>query len=208
MVSITDVAGGNLYLSTAGRNWATAHALTSSDTSRQTTSSGLVQVNPGGDTYIYRGVYIFDTSSVPAGSTVTSLILQVYAAGKYTAPVGAKSDLVVCYNVAHPSSLAVGEFDWSYYDGKAAGAKAWIDITAGVYNDISLDVAAMNCGGTTTYALLSYADYINASTTDDGNYYGIGIQGPVAANPPKLVVLYTPKKSGNNAFAVRGSRAW
>lgn len=191
----------------ASTAWSSAYngynltAYYTSDTADLYTGVGAASGN--NDSYIYRAALPFDLSTVPAGATITAVVLRLYVASK-TATASGGTIFVVPSTQASMTSLATSDF------GLLAGSTTYNDtqptfasLTTGAYNEITLNaaaIAAMTPGGNFKLALRTSWDKTNTSPgTPPSGYYEsrmIFNASEAASNKPELVINYTAPTGG------------
>jgi len=137
---------------------------------------------------IYRAAMVFDTSSIPSGSTINSAVMSIYPTGGTRSGAG-YSGTIVSFT-GSPTTIAVADYD--NYGTTSGGAALESTLTAGAYRDITLNATGytyLTLGGTSLLGLRSSGD-IN-STVPSGIDSRMSAQGTGGANPPKIVFDYT-----------------
>ena len=123
---------------------------------------------------IERGFLFFDTSAIPAGATITSAILYLYAPYK-----SVTTDFNVVIQDGQPnyphSPLINGDYYYANYRNNG-GQKAISDFTLNSYNAITLNsngLAWINKGGITKICLRSSQDIAKTAPTDTTSWIDI-----------------------------------
>jgi len=135
----------------------------------------IAQVFNGIHNYaIERGFLFFDTSAIPAGATITSAILYLYAPYK-----SVTTDFNVVIQDGQPnyphSPLINGDYYYANYRNNG-GQKAISDFTLNSYNAITLNsngLAWINKGGITKICLRSSQDIAKTAPTDTTSWINI-----------------------------------
>jgi hypothetical protein len=173
-----------------GRNaaWATARGLATGTS----VSDGFIGAELTGGNYdIYRGFFQFDLSAL-AGSTIAAADFKIYLDSKDTS-----SDFSIAtqaHTVADATNLTTAEFDALTVDTPteySARSAVVSSLSTGAYLTLSLNgtaLAAMT-GNYFKIACRSTADVDNSSPAARSYF---GYQTDAQANPPQLVVTYTP----------------
>jgi len=145
------------------------------------------------DYMIGRGFFIYDTSSIDSGDSISSEIVSFAGNGQKRDDYGTKIAHIVVSSPASNTTLVVGDFDQVTFS--SLGSKtlsSWV-VTDGVYNDITLTNAVVK-GGITKLGLILDDDLNNTPPTVDGNRVFVGSY--MADNlgdtkDPKLVVEHS-----------------
>ena len=197
-VESTSVDGyvGRLWV--AGESFATLRGAatgTAADDLAATGAEPYASHDSGNNTYaIKRTYYLFDTSSLGAGSTISAAVLSIYTTG------GASTDAtsIGIIQTAPASNTALTTAD--YNDVTLTFVSTTILITslsAGGYNDFTLDATGRSAvsvtgiskfGATTALDVNNSAPSSNATNKVDVSSYA---DATGTANDPKLVVTYT-----------------
>jgi hypothetical protein len=144
---------------------------------------------------VYRQFLKFDTSTIPAGSTINQVNLQMVC----VADGSTESDFdvqIVKQNWSAQDPIAAGNMD-AAYDACLAGTldQVWRN-TAGiaintVYTSPNLDTTWVVASGNTYYSLRSSLDFNNVVPTANNYIQTASANHGTAAYRPKLVVDYT-----------------
>jgi hypothetical protein len=148
-------------------------------------------------TWIYRAIYLFDTSAIGAGKTISSATLSIYGAGSKTNTLGgAPAFHVVASNPAANNTLA--NSDYATFSFTSFASKAFSSWDESGYNDYSLNalgIASLNLTGISKFGVIfdwDLNDNFGGSWASGGD-----LKAPVffadqigTANDPKLVINY------------------
>jgi len=146
----------------------------------------------GGTWVIGRGLLYFDTSVVPAGSTVTSAKHILYCYDVFNAGTNTNTYIIKGTGAAPHSPVENADFDRTLYSG-VVSTTARASITVSQYNDFTIsDLTYIIVGGTTRGVIWAGDDYGNNDphVVGDDVVYGSGLSGRSAENPPKLSITY------------------
>jgi len=132
---------------------------------------------------------LFDTSSIPAGATITSATLELYVTSKAGAAV---SHVVIATSPASNTAIVAGDYDGvtltAISDTIASSA-----ITTTAYNTWTLsDLTKITKGGITKIGLALLEDVNDSAPSwSSGQETYIVVQSADGANAPKLTVDYS-----------------
>jgi len=138
-----------------------------------------------------RGVFLFDTSTIGSGETITSITLSLYGISKDTT-LGATDLDVVSSAPASNTALAAGDYD--SLGTSVYGSISSAGFTTSAYNDITLSAGVTKAGITKLGTRLAW-DTDNAAPT-----WSSGVKTSLRAyyadqtgttNDPKLTVIYS-----------------
>ena len=140
-----------------------------------------------GSTYYYYRSYLKFSSDIPAGSTITSIVLSVYGkSGVYNQPI------ICAVSSTFADTPTVADFG-----NKGTTSFGTVKIVANQYNNITLNAAGLSyftTPGDTKIFLMVYGAAFSHGTvrsyTDIGYIYYS--EYPGTDRDPKLVVTYTP----------------
>lgn len=145
--------------------------------------------------YIYRGMFIFDTSPIPAGDIISAAKLRLYI----TAVPGSDNfDVNLQHAGAHPADPVVaGDYDKSFYAGAGMSAigRAAVVAAIGSYLEMPFNSTGLTWitkAGTTRLCVRIATEIAGQQPAADERWQ---YQGPLQANPPKLVVTYSSPSS-------------
>lgn len=139
---------------------------------------------------IYRSPMIFDTSTIPSGSTVSSAVMSITPSGTTRSGDGSSATIVSFTGSA--TTLANADYDVAKWGTTSGGAALLSTLTSGAYRDITLNatgIGYLTLGGSSKLGLRDSGDI--ASTVPGGINARLSAQGTGGAAPPKLVITYT-----------------
>jgi len=120
--------------------------------------------DPGEPDYaIYRSALFFDTSDIPEGAIITKATLKIHDTGAPYTYIETAFNIIV-QTISFEKPIFAGDYDKTKYSGNL-GSISTDDISEGVYNDIELDVSAINKGGETKLGLRSSKDIDGVAPT-------------------------------------------
>ena len=198
------------YTSNTNRSWATQHDAAASE---------VVLDNPGGETLIagigvgnaantfrnlIRSFFLFDTSSLPDGATITSATISIYGTNKdATNDVPAPDIGLVATTPASDTAIATGDYDQQGTTllSNTISYNSWS--TTG-YNTFTLNASGLSAISKTGITKLGFrieSDRTNTAPTGDIFYSGVKrVFGYFYTNnasvDPKLEITYTVPASG------------
>jgi len=145
-----------------------------------------------GFSYIFRSIVVFDTTTIPATATTSSIVLSLYtpADGKFSG-LGEQGIYVVDCTPTNPALLVATDYQATTFTEFASVSFA--GITGDAYTNITLPASALTLAGTTSLMLVLEDDYNNALSHELAvGQSGININTTEAtSNPPYLTVTYT-----------------
>jgi hypothetical protein len=146
-----------------------------------------------------RGIFLFNTAAIGAGSVVSAATFSVWGIGKRNA-IGS-SDFVLVASTP-TTNTAVGWPDYGFLGSTSFGAitHANFDATDTVYSNLTINgsgITDINITGITKYGSKfewDRAGTFSGSWSADSSYYQINMAENASgtAKAPKLVVTYTP----------------
>lgn len=176
----------------------TAHNNAVGDAVDDTSPTVIVgQYYSGSDFTIYRGILVFDTSSIPGGATVINAKMRFVVEGAFgtTAPTILQTQVQ-----AITPPLAVADYDVTNYTTVVGQS---VQPTTGSTLEIQVsDLTLIQVGGTTTLSLRTQRDV--ATTAPSGAEY-ISIRSsdyPQASSRPTLTVTYQVSTSDRTDFVI------
>lgn len=149
---------------------------------------------------ISRGYLTFNTSSIPAGSTISAATLQVYVTAKDNL-VNDGNDAVI---VTQPNAI------WTAWSGSGSNALDITSITTSAYNTFTLNsggYAMLTLGGTSVLGLQEGHDTISSmvtSTTQGNSITYSTSEETGTAQDPTLSITYT-EPPVNRTIYLRGN---
>ena len=145
-------------------------------------------------------VYLFDTSTMGANTTITAATMSIwFTTGGSKNNADSISSTIVETAPASNTSLAVGDFSSRIFtDLGSITFAAW---TAGQYNDTALNATGLtkiSKTGITKLGLTTSIDVSNTAPTGSNQLSDLAFADITGtANDPKLVVTYTLPTTGN-----------
>lgn len=141
-----------------------------------------------------RGYFMFDTSAIGVGSTISAAVVQLYITTLTTpsdADATKRAVHVAAATNASASSLATT--DYSLVGSTSFANIAFASLATSAYNDWTLSaggISNISKSGISKFSFQSGADIVNSAptTTGSGDEYTIRAQGHNDANKPKLVI--------------------
>jgi len=191
---------GRVFRTGAAQTWATivAGAGTGNDYTTTNSNAALTQADTTSNTFKFlsRGIFLFDTSSIPDTDEISSATLSFYIGSKSTAvPVSVN---VVSSSPASDSALANGDYS-NLGSTKFSSAVTVSGITTGAYIDFSLNasgVANIDKTGISKFGLRLEEDIDGSAPTWSSNDLGgVNVQYSETtgiSQDPKLVVVHAP----------------
>lgn len=143
----------------------------------------------GGSYLIMRAPLIFDTSTVPSGSTVSSAVYSITPTGSTRSGDGSSATIVSFTGSA--SAITVNDFDKTKWGTTSGGATAMSSLTSGAYRDITLNatgIGYLTLGGTSKIGLRDSGDIAGNVPSGLGARLASSEGGGF---PSKLVITYT-----------------
>ena len=136
---------------------------------------------------IYRGFLYFDTSSIPAGATITSVILGLYVKNDFS---DTDFDVVIQDGQPdHPESpLVYGDYNKNYYSGNH-GQVSTVGISIAGYTNITVDPTIVTKEGITKLCIRSSRD-ISSITPTGAELLEIYTSNGGEDKKPILIVTY------------------
>lgn len=157
-------------------------------------------------TNFFRGLFSFDTSSLPAGAVVTDATIAISGTGISTTNALGTADLHIA-GASGLSGTSISSSDYASIDRVSFGSITAADFftTAGAYNIIGLNasgIANINVGGVSNFSAQLSWDILNNFT---GTWASLAktrfvLGGAPDASPPKLMVYYTMSATPTNLF--------
>lgn len=176
--------------------WDDAHDAAAGDSVEKDPSSGVIQCSYNGSNYqISRGFFLFDTSALPDGATISSAVLSLCSTGDgaYLNQDTTSLD-IVSSNPAADNNLVTGDFD-------QVGSTSFGNITLaswttsdGTYNDITLNasgIAAISKTGITKLGCRIKKDLDDSAVSGRNELYFYFSGSYLTDKDPKLVITYT-----------------
>jgi len=159
---------------------------------------------------IYRSFVIFDTSSIPSTSTISSAVISLYCAGDSSAT---DFDVVLRNGQdTYPHNpLSLDDFNKTFYSGDG-GSFNTLGIVTDSYTDLTLNETGKGwikkgVDAKTKLALISSRDI--SATENSGSEYVFFYSDEHANYKPKLTVVYSPNATltvtTNNVSNINGT---
>ena len=172
------------------------------DTSTQT----CMAINGTGTTNQFgamkRGIFLFDTSSLGAGATISAATFSLYVTAvtdNLSQSVGITSSNPAANNTLANSDFAVANFGSTRFATDIAISA----ITTSAYNVWTLNangIANISLTGISKFATRGSGDIDNTAPTWANLACNVTAQWAGEANKPRLVVTYTPASGGAALF--------
>jgi hypothetical protein len=160
----------------------------------------------GGNWYLSRSIYMFDTSSLGSGATISAATLSLYGLGSVSNANSVSFSFVGC-NPASTSSIAVGDYSAGItlnspteYNTRFAFS-SW---STSAYNDISFNangISAIAKTGISKFMTRSSLDIDNSAPTDFNIIDAYYADQTGTSQDPKLVITYSSSSANPNFFA-------
>lgn len=182
-------------VSNSNSNWSTCRGATDgNETFVDSASINPIWTQYNGVTYkIKRGFFLFDTSSLGAGATISSAVISF--AGTGTAETNDFTDTFHIVSSSPASNTTLDNADFDQVGSTSFGSMNvgdWAQ-SLNTYNNITLNasgIAAINKTGITKFATRTGLD-LNNTTPGGAGITAIECKGSGVSNMPKLVITYT-----------------
>lgn len=193
-------------------NWATVRGATDGTGVQKDPNSAVVEARIGaGNYYISRGFFLFDTSALTSGATISSAVLSLCstADGAY-ANQDTTSLQIVSSTPAANNNLVVGDYDQVGTTSFGSINLASWTTTNGTYNNITLNasgIAAISKTGVTKLGCVIGRDFSNQAPTGINQLYFYFSGQSGTSKDPKLVITYsvdTPMTASQGSFTLTG----
>lgn len=154
--------------------------------------------NSGQWKYLLRSYFLFDTSSLGAGATITAATFDFYANSK-TEGIASQSIVLVGSTPASNTALTTNDYDQT---GSTAysSTKTVASVTTSAYNSLTLNatgLAAIDKTGITKLACRCESDRANSEPTWASNTTTtINADYAEGTNKPRLTITYTSAGGG------------
>lgn len=190
-------------------NWTTIrNAATGATATKDPTSSVIESRISGGNYYIERGAFLFDTSALTSGATISavSLFLCSTADGAY-ANQDTTTLEIVSSNPAANNNLTTADYDQfgtTSFSSKALSA--WTT-SNGTYNEFVLNasgIAAISKTGVTKLGVVIGRDFNNQAPTGINQVYMYFSGESGTTKDPKLVITYSVPAGPASVKTVNG----
>lgn len=172
-----------------------------------TSTQPCMQINATGTTDQFgamkRGVFLFDTSTLGVGATISAATFSLYVTAKtdnLSQSVGITSSSPAANNTLANSDFAVANFGGTRF----ATDKTIASISTSAYADWALNasgIAAISLTGITKFGVRGSSDIDNSAPTWASSVSAnVTAHWAGEANKPKLVVTFTPASTGDYAY--------
>jgi hypothetical protein len=185
---------------TSGRaTWADAHDAADSDIIGTTNLSTVCVRSTLAGTYaIGRSFFLFDTSALGSGATVTAATLSLASEAASNTSADSTTVEIVSATPASNTSLSTADYDQigsTSFASMTFGASGTWSGVDGAYNDFTLNasgLANISVTGISKFAARAGIDLSNTAATgiNENRCYYADTAGN--ASDPKLVITYTP----------------
>lgn len=148
----------------------------------------------GGSYLIMRAPLIFDTSSIPSGSSISSAIYSIFPTGVTRSGDGSSATIVSF--TGSTSAITVNDYDKAKWGTTSGGATLLSAMSAGAYRDITLNatgIGYLTLGGVSGIGLRDSGDI---NSTVPGGINARLASSESAGNPSKLTITYTAPVGG------------
>ncbi len=174
-------------------SWATCRTKTTTDTTDHASASGeTVEASlASGKYYNLKSQYLWDTSSIGAGSTITSATASFFGTGTNNNSQSTYVALVVITTASNtgPSSADADPTNWSTTKQNQINIASW---STSAYNDYgSIDITKILKTSITKFGLQSGCDIDNVAPTVYNSTNTFWADQTGTTNDPKLVVNFT-----------------
>lgn len=217
---------GVVQRGSVSETWATikAGAGNAHDNTVASNDAAYLVANPGvADRWakISRGIFLFDTSAMGSGATVTAAVMSLYIYDKNQTATGTSAFDIYASTPASTSALADADFTQVGSTSQTGAATTYASVTVGAYWDNTFNATGRGNVSTTGISKFGCREVnfdVGAGTptwSADPALAGISCrQSEYAAttNDPKLVVTYTPAGPAGvktiNDIAVAPIKTW
>ena len=204
----TTTVDGYVYRQTS-ENWATiiAGAGTHVNDSFATGNFAAISSDAGSNLWfrLFRSVFLFDTSALLAGATVSAAVMSVYVNARSDALAISPTTDVYASTPASNTSLAAADYGQIGSTSQTGAATAYANITNNAYNDFTFNatgIGNVNKTGISKFGIRNANYDVAASAPTWSSELTSAVGGMFAdsagtANDPKLVITYTlPANTG------------
>jgi len=188
---------------TASTSWSTIRDATTGTANSSNTEANLTCSKDGSNYNITRLFFPFDTSSLPAGATITAATLSLYESIVNTVSHAENQSIVIVESTqAAGDALVNNDYD-NFNTTELATRLALADVIVDDYNDFALNAAGLamiNKTGYTKFCVRLSKDFDNSAPTTswDTIYFHTADKGTTYR--PRLVITYTLAGVGGYAF--------
>lgn len=147
---------------------------------------------------LYRSYYLFDTSSLGSGATISTAVFSVYVTA-IDNDFGGNMDLITT-TPASNTALAAADYDQVGTTLQATSI-AIVSLSTSAYNDWTLNATGL--GNVSKTSITKFGARMSQDTVNSPPTWSASVDGGVTANysdvgsnKPKLVVTYTPAFGG------------
>lgn len=174
-------------------NWATVrNGVTGTSANDNAAEDRAFQTHfTGGNYFVQRGFFLFNTASIPDADTVSSATFSLFT-GSTGIQTGGGGDVdIVSSSPASNTAIVTADFD--QVGSVSFATAALTSLSAGAYNDFSLDangVANVSKTGVSKFGVRGSKDLDNVAPTGESGWFVYYADQSGTTNDPKLVVVH------------------
>lgn len=195
-------------LNASGSGWSTLRNATGTAVNDTSVTIPIGYLRTSGTTpnLMIRGAFLFDTSSIADGDTISSATFSLYINQIINASAhGGLSVAITDITTASATALANADYDISNFGSRVASDVAFTGYTAGQYYDHTVtDLSIISKTSTSNFGTLTAEEFDNnepiESSSTTATVIALSADQTGTANDPKLVVehsaggpIFTPK---------------
>lgn len=139
---------------------------------------------------VNRAFMAFNTSTIPVGSEIISVVLKLYLSSVTRVGMSSFGFYVVSASQANPASLALTDYTTNI-GSSDLGSGSQDPTATGQYHSFTVSNTLVTIAGTSKVGLRSRRDFTGDDPEDDNDEENYTFQGSADANPPQLVVTYS-----------------